>query len=285
VTVLDGIIGSDNPFPSVLLVEGTTPATPATGRQRLFVDTADGLLKLVDDGGTVTSIGGSAAAHIADTTAAHVAGSIGFTPTGTIAATDVQAAIAELGTEDAAVHIADTTAAHVASSIGFTPNGSIAATDVQAAIQEVRDEASGGGAGAGTILAIKQYTPGSDSTVHNTTSTTSVDADATNLAVTFTVPASGNVVVELNGWSDQNSSGVGYWQLRDSTTVIAEWRMSSTTYGSGRTAVKALITGLTPAASKTYKWGHRVSAGNQDIYAGPLTGSFGPAVMIVYAAP
>jgi hypothetical protein len=99
VTVLDGIIGSDNPFPSVLFVEGTTPATPATGRQRLFVDTADGLLKLVDDAGVVTSIGGSAAAHIADTSAAHAASSIGFTPNGSISATDVQAAIVEVRDE------------------------------------------------------------------------------------------------------------------------------------------------------------------------------------------
>lgn len=48
---------SDNPFPSLLLVEGAAPATPAAGRQRLFVDAADGLLKLKDDTGTVTAIG------------------------------------------------------------------------------------------------------------------------------------------------------------------------------------------------------------------------------------
>jgi hypothetical protein len=52
-------VGSDNPFPSVELVESTTPATPASGRQRLFVDAADGLFKLVDDTGTVTTPGGS----------------------------------------------------------------------------------------------------------------------------------------------------------------------------------------------------------------------------------
>lgn len=97
-------VASDNPFPSALFVESAAPATPGTGTQRLFVDTADGLLKLIDDTGTVSEVGGGSAA----------------------------------------AHIADTSAAHVASSIGFTPNGSIAATDVQAAIQEVRDEAGGG---------------------------------------------------------------------------------------------------------------------------------------------
>lgn len=44
--------GSDNPFPSVLLVEGTTPATPETGDQRAYVDT-NGVLSTVDDAGAV----------------------------------------------------------------------------------------------------------------------------------------------------------------------------------------------------------------------------------------
>jgi hypothetical protein len=49
------------------------------------------------------------AAHIADTTAAHAASAIGFTPAGTIAATNVQTAISEVATEaaaDLAAHIA-----------------------------------------------------------------------------------------------------------------------------------------------------------------------------------
>jgi hypothetical protein len=43
--------------------------------------------------------GAGAAAHIADATDAHDASAISFSPTGTIAATDVQAAIAEVATE------------------------------------------------------------------------------------------------------------------------------------------------------------------------------------------
>ncbi len=92
-------VGSSNPYPSVLFVEGAAPTTPAAGTQRLFVDTADGLLKLKDDAGVVTAIGGSAAAHIADTSAAHAASAVGFTPNGSIAATDVQAAIVEVRDE------------------------------------------------------------------------------------------------------------------------------------------------------------------------------------------
>lgn len=44
----------------------------------------------------------TADAHVADTSAAHAASAVGFTPTGSIAATDVQAALAEIGLEYAA---------------------------------------------------------------------------------------------------------------------------------------------------------------------------------------
>lgn len=49
---------SDNPFPSVLVVEGTTPASPASGDQRLFIDSADHKLKRVNSAGSVTTIEG-----------------------------------------------------------------------------------------------------------------------------------------------------------------------------------------------------------------------------------
>lgn len=51
-------IGSDNPFPSILLAEHVDPATPPSGYWRLFVDT-DNVLKLIDDAGTVSPVGGS----------------------------------------------------------------------------------------------------------------------------------------------------------------------------------------------------------------------------------
>jgi len=96
-----------------------------------------------------TAIGVNTAAiadHIADPTAAHDASAIAVTPTGTIASTDVQAAIAELDTDTQAAgtaisdHLADPTDAHAASAVGVTPAGDLAATDVQAALEELDDE-------------------------------------------------------------------------------------------------------------------------------------------------
>lgn len=48
--------GSDNPFPSLLIVEGTAPASPSAGRQRVFIDSADNRLKRKNSSGVVTCI-------------------------------------------------------------------------------------------------------------------------------------------------------------------------------------------------------------------------------------
>src|SRR4249919_2877415 len=73
--------------------------------------------------------------HVNDPTDAHDASAISFIPTGTIAATNVQTAIAEVaaeaGTAALDAHIADTVDAHDASAISFIPTGTIAATNVQ----------------------------------------------------------------------------------------------------------------------------------------------------------
>jgi len=91
------------------------------------------------------------AAHLADTSDAHDASAISFSATGNIAATDVQAAIAELDSEkattgsvstvasDLAAHIGDTADAHDASAVSVLDTaGYYAATDVEAmALEQV----------------------------------------------------------------------------------------------------------------------------------------------------
>jgi len=67
------------------------------------------------------------------------ASEVPFTPGGTIAATNVQAAISEVASEAAG--------GQIASAVPFTPVGTIAATNVQAAIAEVATEAGTGTAG------------------------------------------------------------------------------------------------------------------------------------------
>jgi hypothetical protein len=121
---------------------GTAPGRPPKGHVDLYAD-ENGLLAGVGDTGAAISVGG-VDAHLADTADAHDASAISFSPAGSVAATDVQAAIVEVD-GDVTAHVGDTTAAHAATAIAFTPAGSIAATTVQAAIEEVAAEAGGGG--------------------------------------------------------------------------------------------------------------------------------------------
>lgn len=110
------------------------------------------------------SSGGDVTAHLDDTTDAHDASAISVAPTGTIAATNVQSALAELDTEketpagaqtkanaaqaaaeataNAALnsHLSDATDAHDASAISTVPAGTLAATNVQSALNELDTE-------------------------------------------------------------------------------------------------------------------------------------------------
>lgn len=55
---------SDNAFPSILITEGTEPAAPAAGKQRLYIDSTTHLLKRTDSSGTDVTIEGVAAGAI-----------------------------------------------------------------------------------------------------------------------------------------------------------------------------------------------------------------------------
>ena len=53
---------SDNPFASLLVTEGSAPASPASGKQRLFIDSADHAVKVKNSSGSVTAVGGAGGA-------------------------------------------------------------------------------------------------------------------------------------------------------------------------------------------------------------------------------
>ncbi len=115
-------------------------------------------------------------------------------------------------------------------------------------------------------------------------------ADATNLTVTFTVPASGNVVVTLNCYGTGSSgSSLAQWALGvhgGSIVTSTQTGMTSDNDGSRMTAYMKL-TGLTPGASVQYDW--MIASGNNNacgiVYG--ITNSAnnqrGPATMLVQA--
>lgn len=61
--------GSDNKFPKVIITEGTAPASPAAGDQKLYIDSSDHHLKRKNSSGTVTDLeaaGGAASTLVSD---------------------------------------------------------------------------------------------------------------------------------------------------------------------------------------------------------------------------
>lgn len=121
---------------AVIGTQGTDAARPAAGVQRRLYLATDLERVYVDDGDEWYELlvaGVATAAQIVSTA------------TGDVAATTVQAAIAELASEKATTaaltaHTGAAAGAHAATAISNTPAGGISATTVQAAINELDNE-------------------------------------------------------------------------------------------------------------------------------------------------
>lgn len=125
-----------------------------------------------------------------------------------------------------------------------------------------------------SALAYVAYRASTDISIASTTSTTLVDVSATNLAVTFTVPPSGRVMVFLNALADSSASVV-YWGLREDSSIVAStqsWALYQAA-NSERMGYSEIVTGLTAGATKTWKWAHCVNSGTAQLYCGPTYGS------------
>lgn len=112
-----------------------------------------------DTGATLTisaDPGQGVAAHLADTSDAHDASAISFAPSGTIAGTDVQTAVAEVASDAAAAlaaHVDDTSDAHDASAISLLDTGGHwTATTVEGALAEVPSRYQPLGSGGASAL-------------------------------------------------------------------------------------------------------------------------------------
>jgi hypothetical protein len=116
---------------------------------------------------------------------------------------------------------------------------------------------------SGVIGLTDYFTNGTYSIV----ATSLTDVDAVNLAVSFTVPSTGKVLVRLTATAD--GSSVLAWGLREGSTTVGDPQCAASS--STPWQQKALswhISGLTPGAAKTYKWGALVNSGTGHIYVG-----------------
>jgi hypothetical protein len=148
------------------------------------------------------------------------------------------------------------------------------------------------------LLALKVYAPGT-TTVLSTSSSTFADVDATNAAVVFTAPASGNVIVRVSAWADVTAGSIGayLWGLREGSsdlvgpTTIVLRDGAATTPGQANQAylsVPMYVSGIS-AGSHTYKLSHATTSaatGRTIVKDGSVaTNSFGPLIIEVLAAP
>jgi len=131
------------------------------------------------------------------------------------------------------------------------------------------------------LLGLKQYAPGSNST-YSISSATVTDVDATNLAVTFTAPSTGNILVRLSAlMSPSGAQDVG-WAVRDGSTTVKTIYVTDAITGAVRYHASFAVTGLTPGNSYTYKFAwYRAVTGTWTMYVGPDR----QAVMEIWAAP
>jgi hypothetical protein len=136
---------------------------------------------------------------------------------------------------------------------------------------QITAAANGSGGGKGTILGLVSYTLASDSS-YTTTSSSFSDVDATNVVVTFTAPASGNVLVEMTVVASvQTSAGNGKLCVRESTTNIGSQIVADDVGVAGNHA-EFYITGIS-GGSHTYKMGFATTGGTLTLSSGPTYGS------------
>lgn len=141
------------------------------------------------------------------------------------------------------------------------------------------DAPGGGGGGAAELLAYCNYDVNSFASGAGALS----DVDATNVKVTFTVPASGRVLVRLTGGLRVTAGDFGTWGLRENTTNVVAGRQMTSSANIQACSAAFVISGLTPGATKTYKWAIGSAGGSGTQYL-TFGGTNLPLVMEAWSA-
>lgn len=145
---------------------------------------------------------------------------------------------------------------------------------------------TGVGGGSTGLLAVASYGPGTTGTY--TTTTTQADVDGTNVRITFTAPASGNVLIRATFQAFPNSTtGSLRLGLRESTTDIVNAQQVAADLATNDLILvswAAYLTGVT-AGSHTYKLAASHATNSWTLRWGDGAGDPGPVVLEAWAAP
>jgi hypothetical protein len=261
---------------------GDLPTPPSAGA--LAYDTTLGSLVFWTGSSWVLG-GGDVGAHIADPSGAHAASAISVTPSGNLAADDVQEALTELqsdvdtrATSSAlTAHIDDTTAAHAASAVSNTPSGNLSATTVQAALNELQTEIDGLGGGGESLWEEKDSaTLGPIDPAHVNTQITNDDADSRD-------NPSGLVIFRNEGLPNNPMFGMGNpyvagvdleaWGVWYKDDLLSDWQLILSGERSGTFA--AVLDGVRRSSVEAFinngdfKPWFRIEASSQAFNVGP----------------
>lgn len=152
------------------------------------------------------------------------------------------------------------------------------------ALEEVDDALPWTGT-AIALIARTAYDPAATET-KTVTDTAGADADATNLAVVFTTPGNGEVLVHLGATGFAGAASVSSaWYLREAAAnVFDPIRMDASTHVVRETLYRRL-TGIS-AGSHTWKWALKPSsASGCSIRGGGGDAGYGPFEMEVFSIP
>jgi hypothetical protein len=141
------VVNNDGGTPTKKVAFDSSAATASTTTTFATAATVNQTVTIPDGSFTVAK-NSDLTDHVGDTTGAHAGSAISNTPSGNLAATDVQGALNELQSDvdtralasDLSNHLSDTTGAHAASTISSVASGNLAATDVQAALNELQSD-------------------------------------------------------------------------------------------------------------------------------------------------
>lgn len=151
---------------------------------------------------------------------------------------------------------------------------------------------SGSASGAGALLTVVQYAPGT-LTTYNVSGTTLTALDTTNLTVSFVVPGSGNVVVDFTALCGPNASGtVALGLLNHSGGAQLGVTYNPPLAGNSPATVVAArwyLTGLSAGTSLGIDIAAGSTGGTSHVYAQGATGAAvaadaPPAVIAVWQA-
>lgn len=127
--------------------------------------------------------------------------------------------------------------------------------DIARAVQQYRP----------SLVAMKQYTPGTDPAIAVPTS--SAEVSAGNTEVTFTAPPSGKVRLTATGYLTMTAAAKVIWSFLDQNGVTrAGVQVAIDGQQNGPRTVQWLITGLTGGASYTLRWFHFATVASAAVF-------------------